>query len=542
LIGGLGGYAVNSNMASENLKNVVVSDKPADCSVCLEKFTTTVRRAVSCPYCHEYFCVKCIEKYMMNSIEDPHCMACRRGWSQSLLQNFCTKTFLTKTYPEYRSTILLNRSKAFLPQYQTKAERVLASEKILKLNAELHKQFKELVKEEQKILDKKSKLFSTIRSNEYTAAGIINGSRDLEGNPINRENEIANERVREIASENNDETAKDNHKKFIRRCPAEGCNGFLSSMWKCGICQNWSCSECFAIKGLVKDAEHTCKEDDKATANLIRKNSKPCPNCGEFIEKSEGCDQMFCTACHSPFSWKKSEVIKTGIIHNPHYFEWLRRNGNNKYPQNFNAPCEGLPVFHLINNYLRVLPRESLLLNKNGEKNKYCFETIYQTFAHIIDVERNYYNSHNRPIDESKYGVNFLLKKISEEDWKQALKKHEMARLRSKEICDILDAFRDAAIDIWRTIEQESKILTVENYLEFYDKWLMQLNELRKFINEPLLQISKIYNCVVPIICNDWSFKTYSITKEKAMKKKKEKLKEEKAASDKTTETTKNPQ
>ena len=32
-----------------------------------------------------------------------------------------------------------------------------------------------------------------------------------------------------------------------------GCRGFLSTAWKCGLCENWTCPHCFELKGLQKD-------------------------------------------------------------------------------------------------------------------------------------------------------------------------------------------------------------------------------------------------------------------------------------------------
>ena len=91
---------------------------------------------------------------------------------------------------------------------------------------------------------------------------------------------------------------------FIRKCPSDGCEGFLSSAWKCGVCDIWACAKCFEEKGYEKDAEHTCKADDLASAELIKKETKGCPSCGTRIFKISGCDQMWCTACHIAFSWR----------------------------------------------------------------------------------------------------------------------------------------------------------------------------------------------------------------------------------------------
>ena len=62
--------------------------------------------------------------------------------------------------------------------------------------------------------------------------------------------------------------------QFIRKCPADGCEGFLSSAWKCGVCNIWACPHCFGVKGYDKNAEHTCDPNDVASAELIKKEKK----------------------------------------------------------------------------------------------------------------------------------------------------------------------------------------------------------------------------------------------------------------------------
>lgn len=74
--------------------------------------------------------------------------------------------------------------------------------------------------------------------------------------------------VRRIRTEiyNNDVDAynqkpqEDDRKKFIRHCTRDGCKGFLSTAWKCGICEWYSCSKCFIPKAKEHDAVHECKK------------------------------------------------------------------------------------------------------------------------------------------------------------------------------------------------------------------------------------------------------------------------------------------
>jgi hypothetical protein len=115
-------------------------------------------------------------------------------------------------------------------------------------------------------------------------------------------------------------------KLFVRRCPKEGCNGFLSTQLKCGICEIWACADCREVKGTDKNAEHKCDPEVVANIDAIESDSKSCPKCAMAIFKIDGCDQMWCPICQTAFSWKTGR-IEVGRIHNPHYNEYIRKMG-----------------------------------------------------------------------------------------------------------------------------------------------------------------------------------------------------------------------
>ena len=53
--------------------------------------------------------------------------------------------------------------------------------------------------------------------------------------------------------------------------PKDNCLGFLSTKWKCGLCETKVCSKCLAIK---EGLPHECNEDDVKSAELIKKETK----------------------------------------------------------------------------------------------------------------------------------------------------------------------------------------------------------------------------------------------------------------------------
>jgi hypothetical protein len=81
----------------------------------------------------------------------------------------------------------------------------------------------------------------------------------------------------------------------------------------------------------LKADDHKCDTNTVETIKALKKDTKPCPKCDARIFKIDGCDQMWCTQCHTAFSWRTG-AIETRI-HNPHYFQWLREN-KGRVPRN----------------------------------------------------------------------------------------------------------------------------------------------------------------------------------------------------------------
>jgi hypothetical protein len=128
---------------------------------------------------------------------------------------------------------------------------------------------------------------------------------------------------------------------FVQACPNSDCKGMLSQKYKCSTCEVTFCPRCLEPKA----TGHECNKDLVDTIDLIKATSKKCPKCSERIDKDSGCDQMWCPTCKVAFSWRTGK-IETGYIHNPHYFDYMRRTGQAiaRAPENqANVdPCRGL--------------------------------------------------------------------------------------------------------------------------------------------------------------------------------------------------------
>lgn len=100
-------------------------------------------------------------------------------------------------------------------------------------------------------------------------------------------------------------------------CPWDGCAEGVS-ISKSSTCRNFheSCSKC--RQPLRKP--HSCSKEDLESVELVQKTCKACPLCFCQVEKTEGCDIMYCTKCGTGFDWT-TLVIRKSNIHNPHAYD-----------------------------------------------------------------------------------------------------------------------------------------------------------------------------------------------------------------------------
>jgi len=260
--------------------------------VCCETFDKRTHFKITCGFCDHQCCRECVQTYILSRPEIPSCMNCNHEWNNQFLINSFTKSFMNKEYKKHREQFLFEREQIRLPEAQQLIQ-VRRSRDEARAEAD---KLKELYME---------------KMDEFHALNYRFGSRNVDGLGLGG--------------------------GYTRRCPADGCRGFLSKQWKCGVCDKHVCSQCHEIK----TDGHECNPDNVATAQLIKKDSKPCPRCGIYIHKLEGCNQMWCTDCHTAFDWRSGAII-TGNIHNPHFFEARRAAGMQARNVN-DIPCGGMP-------------------------------------------------------------------------------------------------------------------------------------------------------------------------------------------------------
>ncbi len=462
-----------------------------ECVICADKFTSHKRKKIGCSFCPFECCIECVKTYLLTQTALPHCMSCKNQWDDAE----CDKklgNFMHTKYRIHRKFMLFEGEKAKIP------ETMPAVENYLNVN-----KWNEEVKEKDKEIEILAIQMSKLRKERHklvTDIDIVKKGGDI----------------------------KEKEKKvFIRACPQSGCNGFLSSQWKCAVCKINVCSECCEIK----EEGHECDENILASAKALKKDSKPCPGCSALIFKINGCDQMWCTQCHIAFSWKSGKRVN-GVVHNPHYYQWARENGGTVRQPGAAGPCGGLPAFHYyigkIRNYHKTYSeflRQSKFFSEMDRKTRYqrpedrdgwekftemLWEEHYlqmiltylldrvfilhESVTHFIHHEINRLREAcQRQVDNKLLRIQYITKEKDEKTIKTTLLRR-----------DNLFKKKNAMLQIYELAGQvftESIVSTTQNpsASNIYDQ-IIKCEKLRQYCNKELEKVSKIYKQSVKYI------------------------------------------
>jgi hypothetical protein len=406
-------------------------------------------------------------------------MNCKRAWNREFIDSYLSMSFRKNALKAHREEILVDREKARLPLLQP---RVSAKVRADEMNVQILDSLKMVAELEKTVASARHNIYA-LQNRQHRLREIAAGNI-----PPTEENAVGD---------------KKEVRQFTQKCPVEDCRGFLSSQWKCGTCQTYVCNECLVPKGKERDVAHTCNEDTKATAALIRKETKPCPKCGMGISKVDGCDQMWCISCQTPFSWSTGRLV-FGVVHNPHYYQWLRTQNGGEAPRVAgDIPCGGLVNFYTL--------ERGFTLKHYPMENKKEVEAIHRLTAELLDQHLRQFARFDEVPDNGDLGVEYTLKLITLEDWKKKLWRRETKREESLDLRGPLDLLSNVCSEVLRRMAElwSSTTETTESKFKTFMELLQQLRTLKKYVNSELEKIGKRYGHMVPHVSDAWRWDLY---------------------------------
>lgn len=439
-----------------------------ECPVCCETYTRALRKPIECSKCEYAACMTCCKKHLSTS--DPAaCMSCSHLWDYEFLTTHFPAAWISTEYRAHRETTLVDREIAQLPASQHLVANFRASET-------LRTDLAELAQEKTAITRRLHLITNEVWNKRHRLARIT--VSHFENNGLGNRTEVDAE----------EQAAR----TFIRACPVENCRGFLSAALKCGTCNGWACAECLGVVGDTRDAPHTCEANDVATAKLIKRDTKPCPSCATLIYKLDGCSQMWCISCRTPFCWRTGRIIQ-GVIHNPEYFRFLRERaaaGGTEVPRQpgdivgAGGMC-GDRVDRRID--MSELDRALRLQTPASDVRGYIY-TINQKSRHIEYSEMVHLARRNQERSNADLRLKYLTHKVTRDEWKRQLLLREKKRDKEIALRDVYEMFVDVTNDIFRSlIANATPTATV----------VEELQKIVEYTNASLGNVQKRFKCNV---------------------------------------------
>ena len=265
----------------------------------------------------------------------------------------------------------------------------------------------------------------------------------------------------------------------------------ISSAWKCHKCSFYTCNRCMN----TKLEGHVCAER-RDHGHAAPKGLEAVPRVLDLRHKIDGCDQMFCTGCKTPFSYRTGRFIN-GQIHNPHYYEYMNTTAGRVRNLN-DIPCGGLPS---------VLELRSFIIRSGEQAREAQTSACHRLIAHIDNVSVPHYTPAQDVNTHRLMRVAYIRGKTTRTECEKRLREIEQRLRRRQEITDVLTMVRDATSDNMRSLVVRQMTLT-----EFLDDFAKILS----YAESALANVSRVHNCVVPRIVYDAHLRLYRVLTMKA--------------------------
>ena len=108
-----------------------------DCSICCERYNGSSLKMTTCPFCGLDCCRSCQKTYLLASMDDPHCMKCKKGFTIDIMDTIFNRHFRLGEWKRHREQVLFEREKSLLPATQPHVEVKIAQDNMAERIQEL---------------------------------------------------------------------------------------------------------------------------------------------------------------------------------------------------------------------------------------------------------------------------------------------------------------------------------------------------------------------------------------------------------------------
>lgn len=420
------------------------------CDVCYEDLNNSTYKLVKCDKCQYNCCKQCVRTYFKDILNEPHCMKCKMQWEPEFVVAAVNKSYYNGEFKENRKAVLTNLEKSRLPDTQHDAKLFVLREKLDKRILDIKGEIKNL-----KLEIKKKEQEMVLAHSEF---------------------------LKEKTPE---------RKTFIMKCQAD-CKGFLSTSYKCELCNKRTCPKCFEVEetnhaeeqvgvGIGHGHGHVCKPENVETVTMMKKETKACPGCSVRIYKIDGCNQMWCVECNTAFDWVSGKIVN-GQIHNPHYYDYLKKNGG--IPR---APgdviCGGLP--HIQHMYQKITQ-----LRLSGYIETASSETMIRNVGYVHQFTNHIHHMYLDLVNHDSYQsalkgirIKYILGRMTDDEFSAAIFKENKKDIKNQKKKQLLQLVDNVGTDLLQNYNA-----SLEKHIDHLSETMMMV---RGFV-EMLLYFNKL--------------------------------------------------
>ena len=456
-------------------KSEVCKSEVSECVICCEPYNKSSHLPVECEQaaCMYKVCIECVRTYLLSTINEPHCMECKANWSAKFML-VLKKNWLSDVYRVHREKFLCDIELSKIAETMPMAERYQAGKKQDKVTEELRR--------------------------EYL---VVRHQLDMIHHKINESSRLSH------MIKMGTDTKKEEKKEFFMCCPAVDCNGMLSTQYKCGICELYSCPDCHEVIGTNRTDPHTCDANNVASALAIKKDTKQCPGCHNRIYRVEGCSQMWCTGCHTAFDWNTGRKVVSENLHNPHWLEYQRTLTKGAAPRApGDVPCGGICTRSQVNVSL-VMKLERAKRNTVDYTHAFIEELkdkIRMLHRMVENITLNDVRETRTRIqalrDFTDQRVKYIVGEMSKEQLSSYIFRNDKVRQKNTEMLHIYELLSAVGIDLFNKLL--ASLSEGDMIIKFIVDQLEEYNKLRVYCNGLFAVISNTYNMSVPHITALW--------------------------------------
>jgi len=406
-----------------------------------------------CPSCDDKCCLVCFQKYIVGLDSDPNCLFCKKPLSLEWVMTLNPRSWIKKSFMPHLAKLRQNQELNLLIYDQEQARTIL---KIRDLRYQVSQLplIRVLQKRHKKDLPLLNKMLCQVRTSRNALQDDIRMlNKSLSSNAVTR-------------------TQPKQDTKFYGFCPNDNCKGYINYQSQCMLCDEKICSHC----GEKFHDNKKCDPEIMKNFKAIQHESKPCPQCKVPIFQTSGCSQMWCVMCQTPFDWHSGKRID-GVIHNPHYYEWL--HSNNQQPQQVHLDCMEFPTAQQLINFIH----QQQIAPNDG----YFFNRLHRIITHLQNIVFPTLRQDRVPNNQS-LRIDYLVGDIDKDRWLELLQHREERRMKQNALYLITDLAIQLFSDLISRLLQDPKNPPGKD--EFHQIW--------NFVQERLEKICNIYGGSLP--------------------------------------------